>query len=68
MVRCPSCQSRDIGKIGSNQYYCWNCFIELSVQSNKKMHVYQVEEDGSLSSLDDLFLDGNAAPKAHLTS
>jgi late competence protein required for DNA uptake (superfamily II DNA/RNA helicase) len=59
MMRCPNCQSRDVGKIGSSQYYCWNCFIELSVSSNKKLHVYQVEEDGSLSSLDDLFLEGN---------
>lgn len=67
MMRCPNCQSRDIGKIGSSQYYCWNCFIELSVNSNKKLHVYQVEEDGSLSSLDDLFLEGNA-PKQTLTT
>ncbi|MBB3907278.1 hypothetical protein GGQ95_001569 [Anoxybacillus rupiensis] len=39
-----------------NQYYCWNCFIELTI--NKGMiHTHQVEEDGTLSSLDDLFSD-----------
>ena len=54
MMRCPNCNSKDIGKIGSHQFYCWSCFIELTV-NGEKMSVYQVEEDGTLSSLDDLF-------------
>ncbi|MCJ7841783.1 hypothetical protein MUB24_12925 [Lederbergia sp. NSJ-179] len=54
MMKCPNCQSKDLGKIGVNQYYCWNCFIELSI-GNETIHTHQVEEDGSLSSLDDLF-------------
>ena len=54
MLKCPNCKSKDVGKIGINQYYCWNCFIELTlVEGLIKTH--QVEEDGSLSSLDDLF-------------
>ena len=56
MLSCPNCQSRDIGKIAANQYYCWNCFIELSVQGDR-LSTHQVEEDGSLSSLDDLFTE-----------
>ena len=47
MFICPNCKGKDIGKIGVNQFYCWNCYIEI--------HTHQVEEDGSLSSLDDLF-------------
>nr|WP_141433679.1 DUF2797 domain-containing protein [Bacillus sp. 03113] len=54
MFHCPNCQSKDIGKIGMSQYYCWSCFIELSVVDGV-IHTHQVEEDGSLSSLDDLF-------------
>lgn len=54
MFNCPNCHSKDIGKIGINQYYCWNCFIELSL-SQGMINTHQVEEDGSLSSLDDLF-------------
>ncbi|WP_108669493.1 hypothetical protein [Peribacillus acanthi] len=54
MIKCPNCSSKDIGKIGVNQYYCWGCFIELSV-SKGMINTHQVEEDGSLSSLDDLF-------------
>ncbi|WLR44036.1 DUF2797 domain-containing protein [Bacillus carboniphilus] len=56
MFRCPNCKSKEIGKIGVNQYYCWDCFIELSVIDDK-ISTHQVEEDGSLSSLDDLFSD-----------
>lgn len=53
-MKCPNCSSKDIGKIGVNQYYCWNCFIEMSL-NNGVIYTHQVEEDGSLSSLDDLF-------------
>ncbi|WP_338754797.1 hypothetical protein [Bacillus sp. FJAT-52991] len=54
MFTCPNCQGKEIGKIGTTQYYCWNCFIELSI-ADDLISVHQVEEDGSLSSLDDLF-------------
>jgi hypothetical protein len=54
VMKCPNCQSKDIGKIGINQYYCWKCFIELSITKGV-IHTHQVEEDGTLSSLDDLF-------------
>ncbi|MFS0786211.1 hypothetical protein ABC345_07535 [Shouchella sp. 1P09AA] len=54
MLQCPNCNLKDIGKIGTNQYYCWNCFIEMSLVKGTLM-LHQVEEDGSLSSLDDLF-------------
>ncbi|MEE6449722.1 hypothetical protein RAH41_04010 [Gottfriedia acidiceleris] len=54
VVICPNCHSKDLGKIGVNQYYCWGCYIELTI--NKGMiYTHQVEEDGTLSSLDDLF-------------
>lgn len=56
MLICPNCHSRDIGKIANNQYYCWNCFIELTVEGDR-LTLNQVEEDGSLSSLDDLFTE-----------
>ncbi|MCS1350257.1 hypothetical protein [Mechercharimyces sp. CAU 1602] len=56
MLRCPNCHSHDLGKVGSHQFYCWGCFIELAVKDEQVSAVYQVEEDGSLSSLDDLFL------------
>jgi hypothetical protein len=57
MFACPNCESKDLGRISSNHYYCWNCYIELTV-SDGIIHTHQVEEDGSLSSLDDLFDEG----------
>ncbi|BBP91127.1 hypothetical protein BsIDN1_47450 [Bacillus safensis] len=57
MLICPNCKCKDIGKIGVNQYYCWGCFIELTLSKGKKISTHQVEEDGTLSSLDDLFSD-----------
>lgn len=47
-MRCPNCNCRDIGKIGSSQYYCWECFVEFSI-SGDEVKLFQVEEDGSLS-------------------
>lgn len=46
-MRCPNCNCRDIGKIGSNQFYCWECFVEFNVTGNE-VKLFQVEEDGSL--------------------
>lgn len=65
VLRCPNCNSKDIGKIGSHQFYCWGCFIELTV-NGEKISVYQVEEDGTLSSLDDLFFE-EEMPQVHAT-
>ncbi|QQK75676.1 hypothetical protein HUG15_08925 [Salicibibacter cibarius] len=56
MVHCPNCLLKDLGKIGTAQYYCGRCGIEIVIQG-EHLAVFQVEEDGSLSSLDDLFSD-----------
>ncbi len=52
-MRCPHCQCRDIGKIGANQFYCWCCFKEFNV-SGEEVRVYDVAEDGSLVSVDNI--------------
>jgi hypothetical protein len=51
MLCCPNCKCRDIGKIGTNQYYCWGCFLEFSILG-EEVKMYQVEEDGSLVAFD----------------
>lgn len=56
MMRCPNCNSIDLGKIADKQYYCWHCFIEMTEQGDK-LEIFQVEPDGSLTSLDDLFTE-----------
>jgi len=61
-MTCPNCSSKDIGKIGTNQYYCWNCFVEMSMEGDQISSIYQVEEDGSLHSLNDLFFEDQSMP------
>lgn len=53
-MRCPNCESKNLGKIGTHQFYCWNCCLELWVEDGK-VNIHQIEEDGSLSSLNDIF-------------
>ncbi|MNG15663.1 hypothetical protein D3C84_995080 [compost metagenome] len=55
-MRCINCSSIDIGKIGPKQYYCWDCCIEMTIDGDK-IDVYQVEKDGTVSSLNDLFFE-----------
>lgn len=55
MMHCPVCNSIDAGKIGTNQFYCWQCFIEFNVDEQNQVKLYYVEADGSLVPL------GNAA-------
>lgn len=51
---CPNCRGNSLGKIGMNAYYCWNCCIEVMIV-NDKVVLHQIEADGSLSPLNDLF-------------
>jgi hypothetical protein len=44
---CAVCGSRQIGKIGADQYFCWDCYVEFNSGSNQ-VKVYDLEEDGTL--------------------
>ncbi|MFT8318337.1 MAG: hypothetical protein ABF651_08730 [Sporolactobacillus sp.] len=63
-MHCPNCASKNIGKISANQFYCWNCFIELTLEEGK-LSLSQVEEDGTLTTLDDLFEEAQLEAKAN---
>ena len=30
-MNCPNCGGRSIGRVGTAQYYCWECCIEFSL-------------------------------------
>jgi len=49
VMGCPVCNGTAVGKVGVNQFYCWNCFVEFSV-TDEQVKVFEVAEDGSLSS------------------
>lgn len=50
MMNCPICGSRATGKVGVDQYYCWDCCVEYK-QDNNGTEIYEVAEDGSLVAL-----------------
>lgn len=41
---CPVCGSRQVGRIGMKDFYCWDCLVEY----NEDNEVFYVKEDGSL--------------------
>jgi hypothetical protein len=45
---CPVCNGREIGKIGTNQFFCWNCLVEF----NDLNEVFEISEDGTLTNMD----------------
>lgn len=49
-TRCPACKGKNVGKVGTGQYYCWDCFIEFSV-SARGIRMYEVSADGELARL-----------------
>lgn len=53
-MRCPACKGLQVGRIGSDQFYCWNCFIEFAVKKDR-VNMYEVAEDGSLVSIEDTY-------------
>lgn len=46
-MNCPVCGGKSVGKVGHEQYYCWDCFVEYQYMSNGTK-VFSVQEDGSL--------------------
>lgn len=46
-MRCPNCSGRCIGRVGSEQYYCWDCCVEFNV-GRGAVRVYHLDADGEL--------------------
>lgn len=53
MTTCPVCGRRGIGKVGADQYYCWECCVEFMVR-DQDVKIYNVEVDGTLTLYNDL--------------
>lgn len=46
-MQCPLCRTSDTGRVGNNQYYCWQCLMEFKLNAQQPRMFY-VEADGSL--------------------
>jgi hypothetical protein len=55
-MNCPVCGGRAIGKVGVEQFYCWDCCVEFATQTDKVV-IYELAEDGSLVAWDDPALE-----------
>jgi hypothetical protein len=55
IMDCPVCGSSVIGKIGNNQYYCWECCSEFSQKENG-VKVFSILDDGSLIAMEEGYL------------
>lgn len=45
VLRCPKCGSRSTGRIGQDQYYCWDCNVEFHMQG-KSVRIYSIDPEG----------------------
>ncbi|VBB06027.1 Hypothetical protein LUCI_1238 [Lucifera butyrica] len=52
MITCPVCGQRTVGKVGADQYFCWDCCVEF-IMSGQSFKVFDVELDGTLTLHDD---------------
>jgi hypothetical protein len=48
ITACPVCGKKMIGKVGAEQYYCWECCVEFSI-NGQEVQVFAVELDGTLT-------------------
>ena len=50
MLICPSCGSKVVGKVGADQFYCWDCCIEFSY-GRQGLKMYTIDDEGSLVAM-----------------
>lgn len=50
-MTCPVCGGKATGKVGIDQFYCWDCCVEYRI-SKEGVQIYEVAEDGSLVAFD----------------
>jgi len=46
-MNCPVCGGKSVGRVGVEQFYCWNCYLEYQIQG-ENIKIFSVAEDGSL--------------------
>lgn len=51
-MKCPMCGGLQTGKVGADQWFCWNCTVEWNVKRGR-LSLYEVTEDGSLLAMTD---------------
>lgn len=55
-MHCPNCQSKRVGHIAPQQFYCWDCSVELFLDQGV-ITIHQIEADGSVTDITQVFSD-----------
>lgn len=50
-MSCPRCAGRDVGRIGPEHYYCWDCCCEFA-WAGGQWQVFDVDAEGTLLPVD----------------
>lgn len=50
-MQCPICGGRATGKVGVDQYFCWDCCVEYRI-GKEGVQLFEIDEDGSLVAFD----------------
>ncbi|MFZ5898069.1 MAG: hypothetical protein ACOYU7_02620 [Bacillota bacterium] len=50
-MQCPICGGRATGKVGADQYFCWDCCLEYRI-NKEGVQVFEMTEDGTLVPFD----------------
>ncbi|MDK2901475.1 hypothetical protein H0A61_02404 [Koleobacter methoxysyntrophicus] len=50
---CPLCNGTSMGRVGTNQYYCWECCLEFGFEKDN-IKIYEIDDEGGLSTIGEL--------------
>ena len=46
-MRCPVCLGNSTGRIGQNEWYCWDCCIEFQDLGAGQVDCYVLDSEGN---------------------
>lgn len=46
-MRCPVCEGSSTGRIGTNEYYCWDCCIEFQDRGAGRFDCFVLDSEGN---------------------
>ncbi len=50
---CPACSSRLTGRIAQTQFFCWDCCIEFTDDSDGETRMFEIDDEGFLVLIED---------------
>ncbi|MFS8639770.1 MAG: hypothetical protein LOD90_02955 [Symbiobacteriaceae bacterium] len=64
-MRCPVCGGNATGKIGTGEYYCWDCCIEFQERGGGTFACFVLDSEGNRVAFHGA-APGSAGPASHV--